>query len=236
MKVAVNYSVEARNLLTNSLIDIDLFKCPDFSTELIQDAKEMIPSYIHFGLNAENGQMKNVDWGLIRELQSQTETPYINVHAVAMAKHYPEYDVETSQPSHINEMTDAILRDIEILDREIGAEKVIVENVIYRGQGEYMMRAAIDPEVLSRIIEKTGCGFLLDTAHAQMSSKSLGFGVKEYISRLPVDHLKELPITGIKPDNNGRLRDSLPMTDDDWALASWTLEKIIHNSLSATHL
>ncbi|WP_166786808.1 DUF692 family multinuclear iron-containing protein [Jeotgalibacillus salarius] len=226
MKVAVNYSVEAKKLLSSSAIEIDLFKCPDFSMELIQDGTEIKPSYIHFGLKAGNDQMKNIDWGLIRDLQSQTQTPYINVHAVAMAKHYPEYDVETSQPSHISEMTDAILRDIEILDGEIGAEKVIIENVICRGQGENMMKAAIDPEVLSNIVKKTGCGFLLDTAHAQMSSKSLGFDVKEYISRLPVDQLKELHITGIQPDSKGRLRDSMPMTEEDWELAFWVLKKI----------
>ncbi|MBM7578167.1 multinuclear nonheme iron-dependent oxidase [Jeotgalibacillus terrae] len=226
MKVAVNYSVEAKKLLTQSLIDIDLFKCPDFSDELIESARESKPSYIHFGLNAGSGQMGRVDWGLIRDMQNRTQTPYINVHAVAMAKHYPDMDVETEQPSHINKMVDAILRDIEILDREVGAENVIVENVICRGQGENMMRAAIDPEVLTRIVKETGCGFLLDTAHAQMSAKSLGFDVKEYISSLPVNHLKELHVTGIQPDGNGRLRDSMPMTAEDWELASWVVEKI----------
>jgi uncharacterized protein len=226
MKIAVNYSNEAEQLVKDTVIDVDMFKCPDFSKELIQQAEKTKPCYIHFGLNAGTGQLNRVDWTLIKELKNWTQTPYVNVHAVAFSKQYPDYDVLTDKPKHINLMVDAVLRDIEIVGNEVGIENVIVENVICRGRGENMMSSIINPEVLSEIVNKTGCGFLLDTAHAQMTSKCLGLNVKEYISKLPVNNLKELHITGIQEDENGRLRDSMPMTKDDWELASWSMEKI----------
>ncbi|WP_179884785.1 hypothetical protein [Bacillus sp. AFS015802] len=40
MKIAVNYSNEAKQLVKDSVIDIDMFKCPDFSKEIIQQARE----------------------------------------------------------------------------------------------------------------------------------------------------------------------------------------------------
>lgn len=83
MKVAVNYSTEAEQLIKDSLIDVDVFKCPDFSRELIQRAERTKPCYVHFGLNAGSGQIENVDWTLIKELRNWTQTPYVNVHAVA---------------------------------------------------------------------------------------------------------------------------------------------------------
>jgi len=105
-------------------------------------------------------------------------------------------------------------------------EHVIVENVICRGEGENMLKPIIEAEILTEIVERTGCGFLLDTAHAQMTSKSLNLDVKSYISQLPVTQLKELHITGIQQDQNGRLRDSMPMTEDDWDIARWVLNHI----------
>ncbi|MDH5162605.1 DUF692 family multinuclear iron-containing protein [Heyndrickxia oleronia] len=226
MKVAVNYSTEAEQLIKDSLIDVDVFKCPDFSKELIQRAERTKPCYVHFGLNAGSGQIENVDWALIKELKNWTQTPYVNVHAVAYSKHYPQFDVLTDESSHINLVVDAVIRDIEIVADKIGIENVIMENVICRGKGDNMMKSVIDPFVLSEIVNRTGCGFLLDTAHAQMTSICLGLNVKEYISQLPVSSLKELHITGIQKDANGRLRDSMPMTKDDWELASWVLRKI----------
>lgn len=226
MQLAVNYSVEAEKLIKENLVQVDKFKCPDFSRELIYRAENTKPCYIHFGLNAGTGQMQKVDWGLINELREHTHTPYINVHAVAFAKDYPNVDILTTNSTDIIKMVDATVQDIEILSEKVGAENIIIENVICRGKGENMMRPIIDPVILSEIVNKTGCGFLLDTAHAQMTSMCLGLDVKKYISQLPLNHLKELHITGIQSDENGRLRDSMPMTAKDWDLAAWVIKRI----------
>ncbi len=98
MKFAVNFSKEAEQLIKDNAVEVDMFKCPDFSKELIEGAEQTKPSYLHFGLNAGSGQMLKVDWEVIKELREQTQTPFINVHAVAFFKHYPEIDVLTTGP------------------------------------------------------------------------------------------------------------------------------------------
>lgn len=226
MKLAVNFSEEAVKSIKDNAIVVDMFKCPDFSKELIYQAENTKPCYIHFGLNAGTGQMQNVNWEVIDELRKHTQTPYVNVHAVAFAKDYPNVDVLTTNPNQIRKMINATISDIEFVAQKVGVENIIIENVICRGKGENMMKSIIDPTILGEIVKETGCGFLLDTAHAQMTSMSLGLDVKEYISQLPLDHLKELHITGIQLDKNGRLRDSMPMTSKDWDLASWVIQRI----------
>ncbi|UOQ86569.1 multinuclear nonheme iron-dependent oxidase [Gracilibacillus salinarum] len=226
MKLAVNYSVEAERLVRDSVIDIDYFKCPDFSNELIENAEKTNPCYIHFGLNAGDGQMDKVNWKNVKELREQSNTPYINVHAVAYAKDYPNTDIFSSSPSLVNRIVDAAVKDIEIVAEKVGIENVIMENIVCRGQGENTMQAIIDPAIISEIVDQTGCGLLLDTAHAQLTSKCLGYDVKEYISQFPVKQLKELHITGIQADEKGRLRDSMPMTKDDWELARWVMQRV----------
>ncbi|WP_164667914.1 DUF692 family multinuclear iron-containing protein [Virgibacillus doumboii] len=226
MKVAVNYSPAVERLVKESLIEIDYYKCPDFSKDLIFQAEQSKASYVHFALNAGSNRMENVNWEHIEDLRVHTQTPFFNVHAVAFARDYPGVDIFTADTKHIHKMVDYTVRDIEIVAERAGAENVIVENVICRGKGENMMQPIIDPKVIREIVEKTGCGFLLDTAHARMTSMCLGMDVKEYISQFPLDHLKELHITGIQADENGRLRDSMPMTKADWDLASWAIQRI----------
>lgn len=226
MKLAVNYSLEAENLMRESSLDIDLFKCPDFSSSLINRAMEVRPCYIHFGLNAGSGKLDNVNWSHIEQLRKLTETPYINVHAVAFTKDYPGVDIFTTKPSDIQTILETVIRDIEMVGKHFGMENVIVENVVCRGKDENMLRSIIEPQLLTEIVTATGCGFLLDTAHAQMTSMCLGLDVRNYISQLPLSQLKELHITGIQEDENGRLRDSMPMTNEDWELASWAVQNI----------
>lgn len=226
MKLAVNFSKEAEKLLNDKSITVDMFKCPDFSKDLIYQAENTKSCYIHFGLNAGSGQMNNVNWQVIDELRKHTQTPYVNVHAVAFAKDYPNVDVLTTDSYQINKMINSTITDIEFVSQKVDVENIIIENVICRGEGENMMKPIIDPRVFSEIVKETGCGFLLDIAHAQMTSMCLGLDVKDYISQLPLNHLKELHITGIQLDKNGRLRDSMPMTSKDWSLASWVIQHI----------
>lgn len=226
LKLAVNYSKEAENLVKNESVHVDLFKCPGFSHDLVQHAQSIKPCYVHFGLNAGSQTVHEADWNQIKELKEKTSTPYVNVHAVAFTKDYPNFDIFTTNPKEVTEIIEATIRDIELVAEKFGRENIIVENVICRGKGENMIKAIIEPDVLSKIIDETGVNFLFDTAHAQMTSKSLGLDVYEYISKLPLEHLKELHITGIQPDQNGRLRDSMPMSDDNWKLASWVIKRI----------
>ncbi|SES01428.1 Uncharacterized conserved protein, UPF0276 family [Gracilibacillus ureilyticus] len=208
------------------MIEIDMFKCPDFSKELIYRAEQLRPCYVHFGLNAGNCKLNKVDWEKIEALRKYTATPFVNVHAVAYVKDYPEVDIFTTNPSEINQIVQATLDDLGVVIDRFGAENIIIENVICRGINENMLKPIIDPEILSKIVKETGCGLLLDTAHAQMTSKCLGLNVREYISSLPLDRLKELHITGVQPDQKGRLRDSMPMSEEDWELAKWVIQQI----------
>lgn len=59
-----------------------------------------------------------------------------------------------------------------------------------------------------------------------MTSICLEFDVYDYISKLPMAHLKELHITGIQADQSGRLRDSMPMTNQDWELTARVIQLI----------
>ncbi len=225
MKFAVNYSPDAQKLLDQGAINIDFFKCPDFDEDVIQTAQQYGPAYVHFPLNAGQNNLDQVDWDRIERLFSQTNTPYINMHLVAYAAEMPSIPADTTKRVHKEYIKERLIRDIEKVSARFGAEKVILENVVYQGIKGKMLLPVIDPDLIAEVVRQTKCGLLLDIAHVQLSSKYKDFDVYEYLATLPIERLRELHVTGIQRDDK-RYRDSMPMTDDDWRLAEWTMARI----------
>ncbi|WP_159462231.1 DUF692 family multinuclear iron-containing protein [Halobacillus sp. Marseille-P3879] len=225
MKFAMNYSPEAQKLISQSLIDLDLFKCPDFDPLLVQQAEKSKPSYIHFDLDAGHGELPSVNWSQIAKLAQQTQTPFVNLHLVAYSKDFPSIPSASLAKEDVKVIKKHIIDDIQHAVNQFGAEKVILENVVYRDHNSDMLRAVVTPELISEIVYETKCGLLLDIAHAQMTCYYSGEDVYNYISRFPLDQLKELHITGIQ-QKDGSYRDSMPMSKADWKLAEWALSNI----------
>ena len=203
MRFAVNYSLQGAELWRKKLIQVDCFKCPAWS-DLIDDINEHYPLYVHFPLrvgsgigNAINTETKlQPDWQTFEKIAVQTQTPYFNVHLCPVPEDHPE--IPTNELDfHLSEkLTAYMIQDINPLVERYGSDKVIAEN-IYSCRGEYPL-AAIVPEVVSEVINETGCGLLLDISHARQAARELNMDPKYYISNLPLHRLRELHVTGIQ--------------------------------------
>jgi uncharacterized protein len=102
------------------------------------------------------------------------------------------------------------------------------------------------PQVISRVIEETVCGFLLDLAHARLAARYLDISAREYVGALPTDRIREIHITGVQRVDErwverarqagvaeediqnyaGKVMDHLPMTEADWTFFTWAMEQI----------
>jgi len=233
VKLAVNYSPQAAMLLTQQKIELDLFKCPsasenvvrEYAPTLLKDASACRPIYIHFPLHTSNGSMAATNWKEVEEALRQTGTPYVNVHLQAQTKDFPGMTAHTHAPEDAARLTEIFVRDVALAAERFGPERVVVENVVYRGADGKTLYPCIDPAVLSLVVTETNCGLLLDTAHARLTCLALGIDVKEYIAKLPVSRLKELHVTGAQFDGT-RLRDSMPMRQEDWEVVEWVMQQI----------
>jgi uncharacterized protein (UPF0276 family) len=232
MRFAINYSPQAADLVTRCVIDVDLFKCPTASDPvvienaptLLDDARRVRPIYIHFPLETAAGALDDVDWKEIDGALDTTETRYVNVHLHASAEAFPEIAPESTEPADLRMITDAFINGVGVLVERYGPERVIAENVVYVGPEGKFLRAGIEPSVISRVIRETGCGLLLDIAHARITCDELRVSPREYLSELPIDSLRELHVTGT--GTGERLRDSMPMNDGDWALYEWVRARV----------
>jgi hypothetical protein len=96
------------------------------------------------------------------------------------------------------------------------------------------------------VIEESGCGFLFDVSHARLAAQDLDLSAGEYMGELPVEHTREIHVTGIQRLDGhwidaarqaevdaatirtfaGKPSDHLPMTDKDWEFAAWMMEQV----------
>lgn len=145
-------------------------------------------------------------------------------------------------------LVERVIGDVRAMARRFGAEHVIVENE--HGVGNTHLRAGYLPQVIRRVVEETGCGFLFDLAHARLAAHCLGMDVREYIAALPVQRTREIHVSGIQYFDDrwaevlrqagigadviqrfvGNLSDHLPMTEEDWEFHAWAMSHV-HNGM-----
>lgn len=220
MQFALNWSPEASALLAEGLIEIDLFKCPDWQ-DLVDDARRQHPAYIHFPLSIGNGETAKWDFNEIERWLSSTETTYVNCHIAPRDSQFPR-DIA------VDDLTEALLPEVQQLVRHFGAERVIIENCpvpphnLKRG---YLIQGTA-PQLLTQLVHDTGCGLLMDVSHAVLTSTQTQGDPFEYLNALPTAHIRELHITGIGTWTNGDQGDHMPMTDADWARFEWCMAQI----------
>ena len=251
MELAVNYSPTAANLVAAKRIDFDRFKCPAWP-DLIASMPASRPIYVHFPLMIGKGlgdafdtETKQVaDWDRILALRASTSTPLINLHLESLALDHPDIPRDSVAPDHVERVITTLVRDARAVMARVGAENVIVENLY--DLGGKSLRASYLPDVIRRVVEEAGCGFLFDVSHARLAARSLGVDAREYIARLPTTRTREIHITGIQPIDAAFLAtvrhaglpterweryglgavDHMAFADEDWAFAAWAFDRI----------
>lgn len=235
-KFAINYSPQAAALLDARQISVDVFKCPDWP-DLIHNARAHAPVYVHFPLTAGNNTLHKTDLKQVEALLNATQTAFVNVHLYASAAAFDGVALSRQDAGVIARVTEQLIAGVSVLCEAFGAERVIAENVIYRGYLADVLRACVLPDVICDVVNACQCGFLLDLSHARIShhylqvddrayaaqkqalntaEKTAQAAFWQYLSALPLHKLQELHITGIAFQHD-KLMDHLALSDEDWA-------------------
>lgn len=227
MHFAVNYSPQAATLLQDKSIVFDIFKCPDWP-EVVKAARQLRPVYVHFPLRTRLINLQAVDWVKIETFLVETDTQYINIHAAPHADDFPGMPQDTRDPKWQEKVEESVIISLQMVIDRFGRDNVILENVPWDRDPDYSIpRPVIEPGFMNRVVNETGCGFLLDTAHARVSALHLGLDQIDYLDGLPTNHLKEVHITGTANSSKyGCLVDHFAMTKEDWSLAVHSMELI----------
>jgi uncharacterized protein (UPF0276 family) len=224
LELSVNYSLQAEALLQAGKISCDRLKCPDWP-DTIAAARKTLPVYVHFPLDAGSTSGRPPNFAAADVMARETDSPFVNLHLVTYHRDFPEHPSDSTDPQLESAVMDQMLRDIEAATAVVGRDRVIVENIPYFGGGSEYHRASVEPTVIRRVIEQSGCGFLLDVSHARIAAHYMGLDPHEYILSLPVHRLAELHLTGVRTVGK-RLADHMDLLDEDWNWAQWAMQRI----------
>jgi uncharacterized protein (UPF0276 family) len=224
MKFALNYSPQAVECLQNGSIEIDIFKTPDWPWMIIA-ARRLRPVAVHFGLVAGDGRLAETNWERARTTLDDTSTPYLNLHLEARRADFPGFTAGPLDPQKTERVYNLMRQDVLQAVTHLGPERVIIENVPYRGPEGKVLRPCVEPDLISRLVAETGCGLLFDLSHARITAQAMGMEYPDYIAKLPMPALREMHFTGLEWVE-GKLSDHVPAHPDDWLALEWALAQI----------
>ncbi len=245
---AVNFSRPTVEQLQSGRIHLDRLKCPAWP-ELIRQALEIHPVYVHFPLKIGSGRGavqdfdtgKPADWAKIEAIMAQTGTPMVNLHFSA----FHEGEDALPEVEQAERVAERAIRDVQRVIERFGPERVVVENESPALE-DHPLRAVYLPQTIRRVVEATGCGFLFDISHARLAANMLGMSIEAYVEALPVSRTREIHVTGIQifdqgwierlekdegshkwiPKLAGRPMDHLPLTVQDWQFLAWAMGEL----------
>ena len=200
MKIACNYFPETEQLFDEGAIELDYFKFPalTFQMEIMKNLDEFEafcagttarrPILLHglypapHDLSSPSFQSEFDDTASDR-LIKMTKTPGISLHPSL---------TRFSTNDSFDDILNTIISNASFLkDKYSHLEFVSLENLDHLTWGDL-----IKPEIITKLINDSGCGFLLDVSHAYYASRYLKIPFYDYLMRLPLGKITEIHING----------------------------------------
>jgi hypothetical protein len=228
MELAVNYSPQAAELLKTGQIDFDLFKTPNWH-DMVAEAMTYHPVYVHFDINVGVDKTATIDWAEVEDFLAKTGTEMINVHVVA-----PE-TLNAGNEKVVDAFLDTVITEVQLICKRFGEDRVIAENVPLPVTGKPYLRPVAMPRFFQRLVSETGCGMLLDLAHASITAITLQTEPIAFFSEFPIRRLREIHVTGLGI-HKGEIHDHMELRDHDWCLFESAIQKIRMGSWRAPEI
>jgi uncharacterized protein (UPF0276 family) len=123
---------------------------------------------------------------------------------------------------------DIVCRNIEITQDAL-RRPILIENL--SAYVSFARSTMSEPQFLNEIVERTGCGLLLDINNVYVSARNVGFDPQAYVAALPAEAIGEIHLAGhaenqtddgpVLIDNHGSC-----VAPDVWALYAFALSQI----------
>jgi len=226
-KLSVNLSNALSDLVHAGEVKIDAVEVvPHLTPERIREARAALPG-MPFNFHAGRVGMELSNRAdLPRYLALCPEVPFISLHLAVL----PMWITGPAMRSHIylpQPRSEMLIRHfIHKVKRWQARETLplILENMAVLHPGKYLFES--DPQVITRGLEETGCGMLLDLSHARIAAQERSMPVEDYLRALPLEKVVQVHVSGCR-ERNGVLYDAHnSLQEVDYALLDWVLPKV----------
>jgi uncharacterized protein len=222
-----------QEVVDGAALDVDFFEVsPEnymrrggYYPAQLERVRERYPISSH-GLTLSIGAFERPDREYLRELRSEVErlrAPYHSDHlclSSAGSRQFHEllplkFSRENVErvAAHVREVEDAVGRPFAL------------ENISYYAHPG--RREMPEAEFVSSVLERSGCGLLLDVNNAFVNARNHGGDARDFIAGLPLERVVEIHVAGHFDSPSGVVIDThgTPVSDPVYDLLAWTLER-----------
>lgn len=161
----------------------------------------------------------------IKAIADQVNTINMSDH-VGFCKHS---GMETGQPAIVpftKDAADAFVKNLDIIQAQINVP-YLIENEANRYQ--FYFNELSEPAFFNRILEKSGCGLLLDLTNLYTNQINFGTNSFAWLQEVDLTKVNTIHMAGGHYDQDGMLIDShcSNIPDEVWELYEYTLNHVI---------
>ena len=227
IQLTTNLSEPLLELLRNSEVSIDGVEVgPWFSVRQIQDYRQALPGvpfYFHGGDLIERVGLIPGAVSRIAAYLDSTGSPWVSMHITMWLPGMVWLMLRRGWRMPLpkaERATQRFIRQVAKLARAIRVPVTLenMEPLPFEGY-DFEVRT----ERITEVVEKTGCGLVLDTGHARVSAAVLGMDVHDYVRGLPLARVVQVHVSGPRM-REGRLVDAHePLRAIDYELLDFVL-------------
>lgn len=179
------------------------------------------PISIH-GVAASLGSVMAVDEGHLRALAELVRRidPFIVSEHAAWSREGGRYHADLLPLPYTSEALGCLARNVERMQAVLGRQ-ILIEN-----PSTYLEFRASDmgeAEFLATLVNRTGCGLLLDVNNLFVSSRNHGFDAHAYLEQLPGAAIGQYHLAGHTLERHGRVEIRIDTHDAPVIEAVWQL-------------
>lgn len=225
-RLTVNYADFLPGLVASGLEGISAVEVgPYFSPARVAEIGRLLPGIpLHF--HADRLGVLPGTMGRLKAYLAVTQNEWLSVHLSILnpVYYYMERRFGVRLPVFSRRYWfEVFIQNIQRL-RQVQSLPVIVENMPMLPPGRYPFKS--EPGNVRMVLERTGCGLLLDLGHARVVASVRGMDVHAYLGQMPLEQVIQIHVSGPRPGQDGWLRDAhQSMQPEDYDLLAWTLER-----------
>jgi uncharacterized protein (UPF0276 family) len=194
------------------------------SFQLLQKVRQDYPVALH-GVSLNLGSADPIDFDYLRRLQ----TLVAEVEPFAVSDHLAWTGVDGLNMHDLlpipytHEALEFIAQKVEQVQTFL-KRPILIENP--SSYLSYNTSEMSEPEFVSALSRKTGCGILLDVNNVYVSSVNHGFNPLAYLEQLPFDHVGQMHLAG-HSNREGFLIDThdAPVCAEVWRIYQWCVDR-----------
>lgn len=219
-----------RALLARGELHLDYLEVHGPYAEQARQIYPHFPMLLHnvlynWSLTHPDGLLHQGAAALIQPRLRQTGSPWLSLHLGFSAAEVDFHDEAiyalspTQPPETIFERSVRVLADVNALINV----PLLLENMDYNPTGAY--ESICQPDFISRVLQTSGAGLLLDVAHARVSAAAFNIPVEDYLRQLPLERVRQIHINHPGWRDGRRVDSHEALQDEDYDLLQWVLEQ-----------